>query len=86
MSGAGDVYETARVEFEKRGFEGIPLMSGVEFAAHAPVSHVSVELGLRGQGMTLASACATGLDTIEWARTEIGSGRADVVIAGSTAT
>jgi 3-oxoacyl-[acyl-carrier-protein] synthase II len=34
--------------------------------------------------MTLASACATGLDTIEWARTEIGSGRADVVIAGST--
>jgi len=84
MSGAGDVYETARVEFEKRGFEGIPLMSGVEFAAHAPVSHVSIELGLRGQGMTLASACATGLDTIEWARTEIGTGRADVVIAGST--
>jgi 3-oxoacyl-[acyl-carrier-protein] synthase II len=84
MNGSGDVYETARVGFEKSGVEGIPLMSGVEFAAHAAVSHVSVELGLRGQGMTLASACATGLDTIQWARTEIDSGRADVVIAGST--
>jgi len=84
MNGSGDVYETARVGFEKSGVEGIPLMSGVEFAAHAPVSHVSVELGLRGQGMTLASACATGLDTIQWARTEIDSGRADVVMAGST--
>jgi 3-oxoacyl-[acyl-carrier-protein] synthase II len=84
MNGSGDVYETARVGFQKSGLEGIPLMSGVEFAAHAPVSHVSVELGLRGQGMTLASACATGLDTIQWARTEIGNGHADVVIAGST--
>jgi 3-oxoacyl-[acyl-carrier-protein] synthase II len=84
MNGSGDVYETARVGFEKSGVEGIPLMSGVEFAAHAPVSHVSVELGLGGQGMTLASACATGLDTIQWARTEIDSGRADVVITGST--
>lgn len=84
MNGSGDVYETARVGFQKSGLEGIPLMSGVEFAAHAPVSHVSVELGLRGQGMTLASACATGLDTIQWARTEIGNDHADVVIAGST--
>lgn len=84
MNGSGDVYETARVGFQKSGLEGIPLMSGVEFAAHAPVSHVSVELGLRGQGMTLASACATGLDTIQWARTEIENGHADVVIAGST--
>ena len=84
MNGSGDVYEKARVGFEKTGFEGIPLMSGVEFAAHAPVSHVSMELGIRGQAMTIASACATGLDTIEWARSEIEEGRADVVFAGST--
>jgi 3-oxoacyl-[acyl-carrier-protein] synthase II len=84
MNGSGDVYEIARIGFEKTGVGGIPLMSGIEFAAHAPVSHVSMELGIRGQGMTLSSACATGLDAIEWARTKILDGRADVVFAGCT--
>jgi 3-oxoacyl-[acyl-carrier-protein] synthase II len=84
MNGSGDVYETARIAFEKEGFEGIPLMSGIEFAAHAPVSHVSAELGLRGQGMTIASACSTGLDAIQWAVTQIQRDRADIVFAGST--
>jgi 3-oxoacyl-[acyl-carrier-protein] synthase II len=84
MNGAGDIYEIARIGFEKTGVGGIPLMSGIEFAAHAPVSHVSMELGIRGQGMTLSSACATGLDAIEWARTQIHEDRADVVFAGCT--
>src|SRR5262249_39641687 len=84
MNGAGDVYETARTRFEKSGLEGIPTMSGIEFAAHAPVSHVSVELGLRGQGITLASACSTGLDAIQWGANAIEQDQADVVLAGST--
>jgi 3-oxoacyl-[acyl-carrier-protein] synthase II len=84
MSGSGDVYETARVGFDKTGLEGIPMMSGVEFAAHAPVSHVSSELGIRGQAMTLASACSTGLDAIQWGWSQIHEQHADVVLAGST--
>jgi len=84
MNGSGDVYENARVGFEKSGVSGIPLMSGVEFAAHAPVSHVSSELGIGGQGMTIASACATGIDAIEWGWSQIREGNADVVFAGST--
>jgi 3-oxoacyl-[acyl-carrier-protein] synthase II len=84
MNGSGDVYETARVAYEREGMKGIPLMSGVEFAAHAPVSHVSSELGIRGQGMTIASACATGLDAIQWGVDQIHEDRADVVFAGST--
>lgn len=84
MNGSGDIYETARVGFEKLGIKGIPLTSGIEFAAHAPVSHVSAELGISGQGMTIASACSTGLDTVQWARTQIQEGKADVVFAGST--
>jgi len=84
MNGSGDVYETARVGYEKDGVRGIPMMSGIEFAAHAPVSHVSSELGIRGQGMTLASACATGLDAIQWGVDQIREDRADVVFAGST--
>lgn len=84
MNGSGDVYEAARVGFDRQGMKGIPLMSGIEFAAHAPVSHVSSELGIRGQGMTVASACATGLDAIQWAADQIRNDEADVVFAGST--
>jgi 3-oxoacyl-[acyl-carrier-protein] synthase II len=84
MNGSGDVYEIARQGYEQDGVKGIPLMSGIEFAAHAPVSHVSSELGIGGQGMTVASACATGLDAIQWAADQIRSGQADVVFAGST--
>jgi 3-oxoacyl-[acyl-carrier-protein] synthase II len=84
MNGSGDVYEAARVAYDKDGMKGIPMMSGIEFAAHAPVSHVSSELGIRGQGMTVASACATGLDAIQWGVDQIHEDRADVVFAGST--
>ena len=84
MNGAGDVYETARAAYDKDGLKGIPLMSGIEFAAHAPVSHVSMELGLRGQAMTIASACSTGLDAIQWGFDQIQTNQADVVFAGST--
>jgi 3-oxoacyl-[acyl-carrier-protein] synthase II len=84
MNGSGDVYETARIGFEKDGLSGIPQLSGVEFAAHAAVGHVSKELGLRGQGMTISSACSTGLDVMQWASAQIRENRADVVIAGST--
>lgn len=84
MNGSGDVYENARVAFDKEGMKGIPMMSGIEFSAHAPVSHVSSELGIGGQGMTIASACATGLDAIQWAIGQIKSDQADVVFAGST--
>jgi len=84
MNGAGDIYDAARVAYDREGVKGIPMMSGIEFAAHAPVSHVSSELGIRGQGMTLASACATGLDAIQWGVDQIREDRADVVFAGST--
>jgi 3-oxoacyl-[acyl-carrier-protein] synthase II len=59
-------------------------MSGIEFAAHAPVSHVSAELGIRGQGMTIASACSTGLDAIQWGSDQIQNDHAEIVFAGST--
>lgn len=83
-NGVGDVYEEARLGFQDNGVQGIPETSGVEYAAHAAVSHVSVELGLRGQAMTLASACATGLDAVQWGTAQIRDGRADVVFAGSS--
>src|SRR4030095_7832223 len=48
MSGIGDITEGARLGFDRAGFEGIPIVSGLEFAAHAPVSHISSELRIQG--------------------------------------
>jgi 3-oxoacyl-[acyl-carrier-protein] synthase II len=84
MAGIGDVTEAARLGFERAGFGGIPLMSALEFAPHAPVSHVSAELGLKGQALTLGSACSTGLDAVQWATAQIADDYADVAFAGST--
>lgn len=84
MAGIGDVTERARLGFARAGFAGIPLDSSLEFAAHAPVSHVSVELGIQGQALTFGSACTTGLDAVHWATTQITDGYADVAFAGAT--
>jgi 3-oxoacyl-[acyl-carrier-protein] synthase II len=84
MAGIGDVTEGARLGFARAGFEAIPVVSGLEFAAHAPVSHVSAELGIQGQALTLGSACTTGVDAVHWASTQIADGYADVAFAGAT--
>ena len=84
MNGSADVFDVARVGWDRQGLSGIPSLSGIEFAAHAPATHVSTELEIRGQALTIASACSTGLDVIQWAADKIGEGRADVVFAGST--
>jgi 3-oxoacyl-[acyl-carrier-protein] synthase II len=84
MNGIGDVYEKAHAGFERSGLHAMPPLSALEYAAHAPVSHISTELGLRGQAATVGSACATGLDALEWGYTRISDGTADVVLAGAT--
>jgi len=83
-NGVGDVYESARTAFQQDGVSGIPLTSGIEYAAHAAAGHVSAELRLQGQAMTIASACSTGLDTVQWGANEIVEDRASVVLAGGT--
>jgi 3-oxoacyl-[acyl-carrier-protein] synthase II len=84
MSGIGDITEGARLGFARAGFEGIPIVSGLEFAAHAPVSHISAELKIQGQALTLGSACTTGLDAVQWAAQQIAMGYADLALAGAT--
>jgi 3-oxoacyl-[acyl-carrier-protein] synthase II len=84
MAGIGDVTEGARLGFARAGFTAIPPVSGLEFAAHAPVAHVSAELNIKGQALTLGSACTTGLDSVQWGRAQIADGYADVALAGAT--
>lgn len=84
IAGIGDVGEQIRGGFAKSGFEGIPATGGIEYAPHAAASHVCTELGIRGQALTVASACATGLDALQWGAAQIADGRADFVLAGAT--
>jgi 3-oxoacyl-(acyl-carrier-protein) synthase len=84
MGGIGDVVEDARIGFARSGFKGIPVVSSLEFAAHAAVSHISVELGIQGQALTLGSACTTGFDAVDWATSQIADGHADLALAGAT--
>jgi len=84
MNGSSDVFDVARVGWDRQGLSGIPNLSGIEYAAHAPATHVSTELQIRGQALTIASACSTGLDVVQWAADKIGEGKADIVFAGST--
>ena len=84
MAGIGDVTEHARLGFAKSGFQGIPVVSALEYSSHAPVAHASSELGLKGQAMTLGSACTTGLDAVQWAAMQTADGHGDVAFAGAT--
>jgi 3-oxoacyl-[acyl-carrier-protein] synthase II len=84
MAGFGDVGEAAHSSFSTAGIQGIPVVTALEIAAHAPVAHISTELGLKGQALTLGSACTTGMDAIAWAATQIADGYADVALAGAT--
>ena len=77
MNGSGDVFDVARVGWDKQGLAGIPNLSGIEYAAHAPATHVSTELHIRGQALTIASACSTGLDVVQWATDKISEGKAE---------
>jgi 3-oxoacyl-[acyl-carrier-protein] synthase II len=56
----------------------------LESIGHAATNHVAVELGLRGQTMTVASGCASALDAMQWACGEIQSGRVAGVLVGAT--
>jgi 3-oxoacyl-[acyl-carrier-protein] synthase II len=84
VHGAGDLYETAHLSFVERGVAAVPPFTSLEFTAHAPTTHVSIEFGITGQAMTLASACSTGVDVVQWGHDRIAAGEATVVIAGSS--
>ena len=50
---------------------------------HALTNYAAVDLGLRGQTMTLASGCASRVDAIQWACAQIGAGRIVGALAGA---
>jgi 3-oxoacyl-[acyl-carrier-protein] synthase II len=62
----------------------IPPYSSTEYSAHAATGHAAIALNTTGQAMTLATACAGGIDSIAWAADQIATSNASVVLAGAT--
>jgi len=84
IGGGGWPFEKAHLEFLNKGPKGIWPLSASEYAPHAPTSYVCIFLGIQGPGVTIASACATGLDVVEWGRSQIRSGRLRAAVVGGT--
>ena len=76
--------EESHIAFLNNGYPAVPANSCTEYSTHAPVSYVSIEFGIKGPTMTLASGCSTGLDVIKWGCDQIRDGNVSAVIAGST--
>lgn len=84
IAGGGKLFEQDYQRFLFKGPEGLHPFTASEFSAHASTSHVCIELAVEGPSMTIATACATGLDVLGWGCSQICEGRADVIIAGSS--
>jgi 3-oxoacyl-[acyl-carrier-protein] synthase II len=84
MSGQSDLGESTFQSFLKG--DVVSPWTTNEYPAHAASSHVAISAGAKGQTMTVATACAAGLDTVAWASQEIRAGKATAVIAGATDT
>jgi 3-oxoacyl-[acyl-carrier-protein] synthase II len=76
--------EAACDTLHKEGYEGLDPFTCIQYSTHAPVSHVTIDLGIKGASITLASGCSTGLDVIKWAYDRIHEGTLTTVVAGST--
>ncbi len=79
---APDMWEAHRRQIERRGpGQGPPYIIGA-FMPHAAVNAISACLDLQTHPLTMASACAAGLDAISEAASLILGDRADVAMAG----
>src|SRR5262245_45332899 len=71
-------------DFSRLGGRGISPALILESAGHAVTGHVSAELGLVGQTITVASGCSAGVDVVGWAYDQVRTGRLVGVLAGAT--
>jgi 3-oxoacyl-[acyl-carrier-protein] synthase II len=79
-----EAYGAAQETFETHGFRKISRLGSSAFAGHAATVHVSIDFGMQGPAITIASGCATGLDVLSWGVTQLRSGRADAALVGAT--
>jgi len=79
-----EAYQEQVEAFESGGFRKVSKFASSAFSGHAATAHVSIEFGLRGPAVTVASGCATGLDVLAWGVNQIRLGNADAAVVGAT--
>lgn len=79
-----EAYEAQQEAYQSHGYRKVSKLASSAFSGHSATVHVSVDLGLRGPAITLASGCSTGLDALAWGVGQIRSRRADAAIVGAT--
>lgn len=83
-SGGAPIFEEAAINFHTGGLQAVDPWTALEYPPHAPASYVSIELGITGPTFSISSNCCTGLDALQAGATQIRSGRASVVLVGSS--
>jgi 3-oxoacyl-[acyl-carrier-protein] synthase II len=81
-SGESQVLEALTAQVVDTGFDGLDLALVQQLPAGRLANAVSEELGLRGESLTLATACSASNYAIGYAHDLLMSGEADVVFAG----
>lgn len=79
-----EAYDGYVEAFKSGGFKKVSKFASSAFAGHSATVMVSVDFGLRGPAITIASGCATGLDMLTWGYNQIRMGRADAAVVGAT--
>jgi 3-oxoacyl-[acyl-carrier-protein] synthase II len=79
-----EAYQAQQEAYESSGYRKVSKLASSAFAGHSATVHVSIDLGIRGPAITIASGCTTGVDTVTWGADQIRSGRADAALVGAT--
>ena len=81
-----ETYEGYRDVCQQKGWQQIDKLASTANSGHASTANVSSTFGFRGPAITIASGCATGLDTLTWGKEQVRLGHADIAIIGATET
>jgi nodulation protein E len=76
--------DAAYVQLYQAGAKRLPPLTVPKIMTNASVSHLSMDLGLRGESYAVSSACASSTHAIGQAMRLIRSGDADVAVAGGS--
>ncbi|HNT87346.1 MAG TPA: beta-ketoacyl-[acyl-carrier-protein] synthase family protein, partial [Candidatus Hydrogenedentes bacterium] len=79
-----EAYQEQVEALQSGGFRKVSKFASSAFSGHSATAHVSVDFGLRGPAITIASGCATGLDALAWGVNQIRLGNADAAVVGAT--
>lgn len=79
-----EAYHGHMEAMESGGYKRIKKFASSAFSGHSATVHVSIDIGLRGPAITIASGCATGLDVLAWGCQQIRYGDVDAAVVGAT--